>query len=412
MTEVLITDGNRRPALAVARSLAKQGVSVLVVSDERRSLAFSSRHVNRTELVPSPTAQPGAFCDRLLELIRRDRIELVIPVLEESLLAIDPRRDEFEAVSKLAASSSGSLRKVLDKRINLRIARELGIDCPAQYEVQSLDQLPELIDALGFPMVLKPPGSPNDLKLPSFPFKVLYANDESQLREYIRHYCPDGVFPMFQECVFGESRNLCCLVCDGEVVAMHEYRSLRRLKGHGVLREIVPITARAAQDARAMFRALQWNGVAQFCFFVEPETGRVRYMETNGRFWSSVAGSVHASWDFPYWVYRYFQHGERPEPTPIEMGSKTCWHRGDLVALINYLAGGEAPGHGSEPGSLRAVADYLGGFRPSIHADVFEWGDPLPGFVDHWQLLGRALTVIRKKGVRQDPNRVSAPKRE
>ena len=39
--EVLVTDGNRRPALAVIRSLARNSVSFVVLGEERRSLAFS-----------------------------------------------------------------------------------------------------------------------------------------------------------------------------------------------------------------------------------------------------------------------------------------------------------------------------------------------------------------------------------
>lgn len=408
--EVLITDGNRRPALAIARSLARRGVSIMVVADQPRSLAFSSRYVKHTAVSPSPTADPDAYFQFILETVRRLDIGLVIPVLEDSLLVLDRYRHELESYTKLATADSQALQSVMDKRINLRLAKKLGITCPRQFELDSVKDIPAMIDTLGFPIVLKPPGSPHDPRLPSFPFKVLYANDESELRDYLERYCAPGRFPLFQECATGEEHHLCCFAVEGEIVGMHEYHSIRRVNGEGVLREIVEPTSEAEEGARKMLKALSWNGVAQFSFFVDRKSNVYRYMETNGRFWSSVAGSVYAGWDFPYWTYRYFAFGEKPQPAPIPIGSQTCWHRGDLVALATYLAGGEFPAAGAEPGLFRAIGQYLSGFHPAIHSDVFSWRDPLPEFVDHWNLLSRGGDMFRH-GSRKYATRLSTPRR-
>jgi len=409
--EVLLTDGNRRPSLAIARSLARRGVSFAVLGEQPDSLAFSSRLVKHAIVSPSPVKEPDAFFEFVLYVVRKHDIKLVIPVLEESLLALDRRRNELEACTRLAAAGSDSLRQVLDKRINLELARQLGIDCPRQFDLENMQQIPDMIAALGFPIVLKPPGSPHDPRTVTFPFKVLYAQDEIQLREYLERYCDDGLFPIFQECVFGEPHNLCCLVSGGEVLAMHEYRSLRSLKGQGVLREVVEITPAVADGARKMFRALKWDGIAQYCVLVDRASTRTCYMETNGRFWSSVAGSMHAGWDFPYWVFRYFRHGERPDPGPVRLGSRSCWHRGDLVALFNYLAGGESPAQGRPAGKLAALLGYLRGFSPAVHADAFALDDPLPEFVDHWQLLKKGARALLSRDFLNDPVRFSKPGR-
>lgn len=409
--EVLVTNGNQRPALAVARSLARQGVSFIIVGDKPNSLVFTSRHVENVAVGPDPAAEPDNYFEFILSLVKRHGIELVIPVLEDCLLPLDAHRAELEAHTRLAAASSDALRKVLDKRINLALARELGIDCPRQYTLETAEQIPDMIRTLGFPIVLKPAGSPHDKQLPSFPFKVLYANDEQQLRGYLDQFCSDGVFPMFQECVFGESRNLCCFAARGETVAISEYHSLRQHKGQGVLRRIVQNTPEAEQDARRLLKALKWDGLAQFCFFIDKDTHRLRYMETNGRIWCSIAGSVNAGWDFPVWVYRYFRYGDVPDPGPVMIGSQTCWRRGDISALIHYFTGGPAPARNGKTGKLRALLQYLAAFQPSIHSDAFRWDDPLPEFADHWELIRRGIDVVSRKGFRKDPVRISKPGR-
>jgi hypothetical protein len=142
---------------------------------------------------------------------------------------------------------------------------------------------------------------------------------------------------------------------------------------------------------------LRWDGVAHLGFFVDRKRGRVFYMETNGRFWASIQGSIHAGWDFPYWVYQYFLHAQRPNPGPIQLGSLTCWHLGDLIALTNFLRGGEIPATGTHPSKADAILQYLSGFAPNIHSDVFAWDDPVPAVVEYWKTRKRFFGMVQKK---------------
>lgn len=407
--EVLVTGGNNRAGLAVARSLTRNGVSFLIVGEEHHSLAFHSRYAKNVLVSPSPIQQPEEFFKFILSTIQEHNIKLIIPVGEEPLLIFNQHREEIEKHTILAMASSRALRSVLDKRINLRLARQLEIPCPKQYELKNLQQISEMIEVLGLPIVLKPPGNRYDRELPSFPFKVLYAHSEGQLRRYIDEYCQDRAFPIFQECAMGIIHNLCCFAARGETIAIHEYHSLRRMRGVGVLREVVELLPEAEQAARDILRALDWDGVAHVAFFIDLNSKKLFYMETNGRLWSSVEGSVNAGWDFPYWIYRYFCHGEKPIPGPIHIGSRTCWHRGDLTALMIYLGGGEVPATGTQPTKIRAVLQYLSGFNPIIHSDVFRLSDPVPEVIDHWNLAKQTIHTLRNLKAVGKANLFSSP---
>jgi predicted ATP-grasp superfamily ATP-dependent carboligase len=397
--DVLLVDGDNRAGLAVARSLARHGVSFGLVSEDFQGPASRSRSVQNTLLAPYPLANAEAFAGFLSETIEQLGVRLAIPVTDQALLLFHRYRSSLEGRTRLAMANSEAVRCVLEKRLNLELARGLGVPCPLQFELQHSRQIPEMIRALGWPIVVKK-ASPDGPDLSGL--RVLYAHDESQLRGYVEEFCRDGSYPLFQECAAGLVHNLCCFAVQGELVAVHEYHSIRRKGGVGVLRRIVTPLPDLVEHTRELLRALKWDGVAHVAFFVSHDGKKKWYMETNGHFWASTAGSVHAGWDFPYWVYRYFVHGEKPVPAEINVGSMTCWHCGHLMALLEYFRGGEPPATGTTPGKVRATWQYLSGFSPGIHSDVFRWNDPMPGIMEHWQLAAKSWQFAKLKLARRN----------
>ena len=394
---VLLAGGNDRSMLAAGRSLGRRGISFVAVGVAPRTMVAASRFVRPHIVGPGPSADDsGAYVDFLLDVVRGYGVEVVLPLTDRTLLACDRHRQAIESEARLAAPPSPAVRNVNDKRLNLRTARRLGIPCPDQFELATLDDVPSLIDHVGFPMVLKDPGPTAGGEPSPFDFNWLVAHDAHELNSYLKERCPPGAFPMFQRFVSGEVRNVCCFGVEGALAAIHEYRDIRRLGGLSVFREVTRVSPRLREYAESMLRELDWNGAAHLEFFVREEDGDVRYMETNGRFWASIEGPIGAGWDFPYWTYRYFAHGERPHvPAPsFRLGCRSRWHYGDLEALVELLAGQDGPTRAGG-GRLRAVVDYVSGFRPRVHSDVFRLDDPMPELVEHLRGARRGAVRIR-----------------
>jgi predicted ATP-grasp superfamily ATP-dependent carboligase len=396
--EVLLTDGHTRATLAVARSHARHGRSVVVLCPHPRSMAFYSRDVKHAILSPDPVSQPDAFVSMVLELIKKHGIRLIVPMTDQALVLFERHRNELQQHTRMAMAGSQALRRVLDKRGNLELASQLGVPCPRQFRLEDRRQIPEMIQALGFPIVLKRSRDSVERGVPHFKFKVLYAFSEAELRLYIDQYCLNGEQPLFQQCATGEVHDLCCFAAQGELLAVQQYHAIRRFNGSGVLRRIVAASPDLAEYARRLLAALHWDGVAHLSFYVG-KNGQKCYMETNGRFWASVEGSVYAGWDFPDWTWEFFLNGKKPKPGPISLDSLTCWHTGDLLALLKFVAGdGESPSPGTTPGTLRAALHFLSSFRPGVHCDVFRWNDPLPAMVEPLPYGKRLVQAIRGHG--------------
>lgn len=391
--EVLLPDGHTRSTLAIARSFSRRGISFIVLSDDIHCPACYSRFVKYFLFSPSVKKEPEAFFGFICKLIQKYGIQLIIPTSDATLLLLDWYRKFLPKQVNLAMANSQATQNVLNKRKNLKIAKKLEIPCPRQYELEKLQQLQDMIKFLGFPLVLKNSGETYGPNIPFFNFKVLYAHNEKELWEYIAQHCRTGIYPLFQEYAEGEVHNLCCFASKGKVIAIHQYKSIRRLGGEGVLRKIVDTTPELSKYTFDLLHELRWDGVAHVAFFIRKDQKKMWYMETNGRFWASTQGSVHAGWDFPYWVYNYFINGKKPEPGQIKIGSQTCWHYGDLRSLFRYLTGGESPTTGTWPSKIVATLQYLSGFNPIIHSDVFRWDDPLPFIRGH----GKLFTQIWKE---------------
>jgi predicted ATP-grasp superfamily ATP-dependent carboligase len=392
--DVLLTDGFTRACLAVARSLSRRGVSFLVLCPTPGSMACYSRYVKNALPCPDPVSDPHAFIMTVLETIREYRIRLAIPITDHALLAFEQYRDELERHTTLAMASSRAVRNVLDKRANLEVAKQVAVPCPRQFRLTDIEQVPEAIKALGLPVVLKGRGNSIEPGAAQFKFKVLYANSEPELRDYVKKYCSHGEDPILQEYATGEVHNLCCFAAKGELLAVHEYHSIRRFNGSGVLRKIVAPLPDLVEHTRKLLASLEWDGLAHVAFFVSNDRKRTWYMETNGRFWASVQGSVHAGWDFPFWAYDYFLNGNQPSVPAIKLGSKTCYRLGDMLGFWKYVAGeGECPTTAKQHGKVRAFFDLLSGYRPGIHSDVFRWSDPLPAFMEAWPYFQRLIAA-------------------
>lgn len=392
--EVLLTDSSTRASLAVARSLASRGVSFAVLCPLRSSLARYSRFIKLPFHSPDPATAPAEFARFVREFVRKHRVRLVVPITDPELVVLNQHRAELERDTRLAIAPCEAVCLVLNKRQNLQLARELGVPCPREFRLENRRQIPEMIRSLGFPIVLKRSSVPSGPDVPQFRFKYLYARNQEELRTYIDQHCSHGEDPLFQECATGEVRDLCCFAAQGELLAVHEYHAMRRFNGSAVLRRIVQPTPDLVEHARNLLSAYRWEGIAHVSFFVAKD-GRKWYMETNGRFWASVQGSVHAGWDFPWWTYEYFLNGRRPEPGPIDIGSRTCWHVGDLLALLKFLSGrGEVPTPEGNPLTWHAVREFLSGFAPGVHSDLFRWDDPVPALMEMWPYLARFRDAV------------------
>ncbi len=83
---VIITNARNRIAYNVVRSLGQKDIDLYTADFVPRSMSFVSRYSKGHFIYPSPFTDQEGFVQRLVDEIQRLRVDVLIPVFEETFL--------------------------------------------------------------------------------------------------------------------------------------------------------------------------------------------------------------------------------------------------------------------------------------------------------------------------------------
>lgn len=384
MNRVLVTDGEQRSALAVARCLGAAGYEVHVAAHAPPSLAGSSRYVAHEHRVPSPLEAPEAFSGEVGRVARDTGASVLLPVTDASALAALEHQHLLDD-SRLPLPPLESFRIASDKARVAELARAVGLRSPRQWVLRAPEDArdPELAE-LRFPVVAKGATSVTGGARMRWVSRVAYAESPTELRSLVAGK-PTAAFPLvIQERIRGPGIGVFALLWNGRLLAHFGHRRIREKPPSGgvsVLRESVPVERTLLESATELLQRLGWRGVAMLECKVDEVTGHPYVLEVNGRFWGSLQLAVDAGVPFPRLLVEAAL-GRPPAPeNGYRLGVRSRWLWGDtdhlLIELRHAGAVPASPAHGAWP-RLRAVAGYLGAFRPGVKCEVMRFRDPGP----------------------------------
>jgi predicted ATP-grasp superfamily ATP-dependent carboligase len=396
--KAFVTDGDQRPALAITRSLGRRGVSVLVGSEQPDSMASASKYCIRHVTYPSPYQHPDAFDRFLLDLIERERIDVVMPVTDVTTHLVSRNRSALSRLTATAAPSFEAFDFVANKMRLVQRAAQCGIATPRTHFVDGLADVEQLRGRIEYPAVIKPLRSRIRTESGWLVTTVQYAHDDADLlrvyrdTEYLHRYSS-----MIQERIVGPGVGVFVLCDHGRLCAAFAHRRVREKPpsgGASVLCESIALDPELLDQAMRLLGPLGWHGVAMMEFKQDRRTGRSYLMEVNGRFWGSLHLAVQAGVDFPYLSYLLALGRPFEIPASYQIGVKSRWLLGDLDHLLMRLFHSDGDQHLPEgaPSRIRALVDFLQPIGAGLKYDVISRDDPRP-FVHEAQLYARQLSA-------------------
>jgi len=339
MKRVLVLDADQRSALAVTRSLGRRGIPVYTADAGTDSLAGCSRYSRRYFPCPSPEQHPEQYVAALVRLARDQDIDILLPMTELTTTLVLDHQARFPGIV-IPFPDPANLDAMIDKCSLMRMAAGLGVPVPRTWHADSPTTLPCSLDALPYPLVIKPGRS---WLLEGGHWKraaVRIAGNPAEAAGILDSEPALRAHPfMFQEHIAGHGQGVFALYDKGEALTFFAHRRLREKPPRGgvsVLSESVAVEPAAGAYARTLLDAAGWHGIAMVEFKVSAD-GTPYLMEINTRFWGSLQLAVDAGVDFPWLLYQ-LASGMRPERLPAyRTGNRLRWLLGDLDSLYLTL---------------------------------------------------------------------------
>ncbi len=366
---VLLTDGQQRKTLAVARSLGSRGIEVLAAEETRFAPALFSKYCHKTLVSPSPSKSPEQYWQWLQQTWRQYRFDLLLPMDDHSLQVIMAHKAELSDCCRLLLPPLDSYLTSADKARTVEAANELGIYCPKTFMPRSMEQLDELAAILSFPVVIKPRKSSGSrgISLVKTPldFSAAYRRTHASYP-----------WPLIQDCIpQGEKYDVCLLYSKDSVLkaafVQKEIRFFPLQRGPSTVQESCHYPELIAIADRLLTR-LGWQGIAEVEFMVDPRNGQPCLMEINPRFWGSLACSIYSGVDFPWLFYQLAVNGNCETVLNYPVGVRCRWLLpGDTLHFL------------TNPQRSLMDPPFITMKKHGMQDDILSWDDPLPtlGFV-------------------------------
>jgi predicted ATP-grasp superfamily ATP-dependent carboligase len=356
VSTVLVLEGENKNALAAVRSLGRAGFRVITGSTRRLTRSGVSSYASRHVLYAPPEDQT-AFVDSVLEVIRRCRVDVVLPIGDVSCRILSKHRAEVEALAAIPIADWDVMRIASDKQASVSLAQRLGVPVPRTYDDKCAVER--------YPVVVKSRLGAGGVSYVNSPDELAAINAEGSI---------------LQEYVGGEGYGFFALFEDGRERAIFMHRRIREY----------PVTGGASTAAESIYdeelldlgltvlKGLRWHGVAMVEFKRDARDGGYKLMEVNPKFWGSLDLSIAAGVDFPRLAVQMALGRLTTDVMAYDVGVRFRWVFDDLVHVA------------ARPSAFGAVMrDFHNGTKSDIVAR-----DLKPAIYD----VGRAIGTVVVRG--------------
>jgi len=394
--DVLVLDAATKMSLASVRSLGRAGLRVALgecfaESDRSRPVAaFRSRYSSCNVVLPSYADEPLAFASAVVNFIREHPTQVVLPVVDGSIAALQPQRARLaELGSVLAVPPDDVLAVANDKERTLKVARSLGIAYPKTMRIDSVDDVASVVAELGLPLVLKPTVSwSTQASARLAPLEVI---DQSEAVRVTSEFLLRGSTVLAQQWASGRREGVTLFVADGQVVARCAHvahRTVPPLGGVSVMRESLPASTELYAAAASLVKAIKLEGPCEV-EFRRDAVGRPLLMEINARLAGTIENAVRSGVDFPLMIWEWTT-GQPVNPVmEYKAGVRTRWLAGDVRWLRDTFSRAGRPDTVSRS---RALWWFGSEFFRTRHYDFVDWHDMRPAMAE----LGSAAVAARQ----------------
>jgi predicted ATP-grasp superfamily ATP-dependent carboligase len=152
---ILLTGGRAPATLDLARIFRSAGHRVIVAESLAWPITRGSRAVYRHYRVPPPRQAPGPFVSALLDIVRAECVDMIVPTCEE-VFHLAQMAGLLRPHTKVFVAPFNQLRRLHSKFEFMEVVRKAGLPVPETSRVTSLAEAIEAVRRSPGELVLKP----------------------------------------------------------------------------------------------------------------------------------------------------------------------------------------------------------------------------------------------------------------
>lgn len=283
-TRVLVLDGYGKQVPAILTQLHELGCVITTLNFSKMDVGYASRYPKYKLLEPK-AEHDTAYLEQVIDReVKSGKYDVVFPMLETATNILLKNAEEYNKYVKIAAAPLDAFMLAFDKQNTMRICQEIGVPCPLTR--MDGEDVAAFADKVSFPLAIKPRMGTGSIGFKRIPSK-------EKLLEIIENGTIDPDEYIIQECVVDfKVKYITNLFFDekGEVKS-----SLTAEIKRWYPVDSGPATAVYTVDrpditeySIKLMKAMNWRGLCNVCYLLEPKDNTPKILEINGRVPASV----------------------------------------------------------------------------------------------------------------------------
>jgi predicted ATP-grasp superfamily ATP-dependent carboligase len=371
---VLVGFAEALSAPEVVWSLVDDGFQVVAFSRRGRTSALRhSRHVVCHEICPPESDLQAALADlrALMTSLGEDsdRPKRILFPLDDKAVWLCSEF-QLQVPWLLAGPQDGAAELALDKHLQFQAAREAGFDVPEALLTSSADEIVEFSVEKSFPIILKSakPVPTHNGRVVECP-KWICAN-HGELARATKEWA--GRTPLLvQKFVTGTGEGVFGLAAPDGIRAWSAHRRLRMMNPQGSGSSACvsqPVSDDIKFKIGRLIENAGWRGLFMIELLRDP-SGRLWFVELNGRPWGSMALARRQKLEYPAWQVRLaIDEQSSAGAASCSSPGMVCRHAGrEFMHILFVLKGSKSKALKNWPPFWKTMADIL----PIHRGDTF-----------------------------------------
>jgi predicted ATP-grasp superfamily ATP-dependent carboligase len=272
---ILLSEGSSLSSREAITAFGLAGHRVDLVSSNPICLGRFSRFVNRVHRVPASGVDPDGYLAAVIEIVKTDSIDALIPVHEQAYL-FAAARERLPARLGIALADFEAFEQVQSKASFAALLTRLKVTQPETDIIRSAD---EFVAERPIPFFVK--AAFGTASAGVWRVGDLRQRDALLLQLEEQNAFADGL--LVQAAVIGALERTQAVFDHGRLVASHIYRQAVEGPGGGDVLKISVNRAEVRETVERIGQALAWHGALSFDYIRDDATGTPHFIDANPR---------------------------------------------------------------------------------------------------------------------------------